>query len=406
VAHHPTPVWDSGHCVWRVDLRAPWQLGRRTVDAPPPPAGLVEAIHAARDLLESLRARSALSDPQLSLPVHGPTVDVACAAYVAEREYRGTSGKWLRANRDLLCRELKGVPLASLVTPDGALRLLSWRDGVRGRGVGPLAMKDRLCVFALMWRWCAAPPRQWVYLMPVLPSYKTSEDEALRHPAVTWIDESTFRAVRAAIYDNRYARSSIAAELRAQGFLSAGAAAVRDYVERRKLYLSFAFYTGMRRLDLNGITDAYLSREFDCYFRHGHKTGIEVAAESICPPFASDIAAESRRLGRHWRTGELICGGPWFHATRVIAVAARKLGIQKFGLMTCRRSFVYHKALAGVSEPKLVNLMGHVDSKMVRAVYLTLQPRLQRDEAGAAWPKSLTSVPGTGDGRVLPFPLR
>jgi hypothetical protein len=50
--------------------------------------------------------------------------------------------------------------------------------------------------------------------------------------------------------------------------------------------------------------------------------------------------------------------------------------------------------------------MGHTDSKMIRSVYLLLQPRLQRDEAGAAWPKHLTAVPGTGDGRVLPFPLR
>lgn len=405
MGHHPTPVWDSKGCVWRLDLRSPWRLGRRTVDAPPPPDGLVEAIHAARDLLESLRARDALTGPQLSLPVSGPTVDAACAAYVAEREYHGTSGKWLRANRDLLCRELKGVPLASLTTVGGALRLLSWRDEVRGRGIGPLAMKDRLCVFAQVWRWAALPPRQWVTLMPVLPSFKTSEDEVLRSPAITWIDESTFRAVRAGIYDNPYARPAIAAELGAAGMPSHDLA-IRRYIARRRLYLSFAFYTGMRRLDLNAITDAHVSRDFGCYWRSGHKTGVEMAAESICPPFAADIETECRELGRPWRTGELICGGPWFHATRVIAVAARRLGVQRFGLMTCRRSFVYHKAMAGVPEPKLVNLLGHSDSKMVRAVYLLLQPRLQRDEAGAAWPRSLTTVPGTGDGRILSFPSR
>jgi integrase len=403
---HPKPVWDNVASVWRVDLRSPWKLGRRIVNAPPPPGGLATAIHAARDLLDALRSETIVTSPQLSLPgTLGRTVESVAEQYLAEREFRGTSGKWLRETAKVMCREIGREPLRIFQTADGAARLLAWRDEVRGRGVGPRAMKDRLNVFSLIWRWCADAPRQWVSLMPVLPSPKTSEKEVLHHPAMRWIDESTFRAVRAAIYDNVFARTSIAKELRNEG-LPCDASDVRAYIARRQLYLSFAFYTGMRRFDLNAISDAYLSPDFDCYWRHGHKTGVEVAAESICEPFRRDIAAERSRLGRSWHQGELICGGPWFHATRVIATAARKLGLENFDLMTCRRSFVYHKALAGVPESKLINLLGHSDSRMIRGVYLLLQPRLQRDEAGAAWPRHLSVVPGTGGGRVLPLGSR
>jgi hypothetical protein len=72
--------------------------------------------------------------------------------------------------------------------------------------------------------------------------------------------------------------------------------------------------------------------------------------------------------------------------------------------MTCRRSFVYYKAMGGLEMDKLVNLMGHADSEMIRNVYLLLQPRLQRDEAGAVWPDDLTVLPGTGAARILDFP--
>lgn len=390
-------------------MRSPWGFGRHRLDvSEPPPSGLVAALHAAYAKLAECQATAGATDggSQLALPgTAGRTLAQACEGYVAERKYRGTAGQWVVSSVELVRKEVGSMSLVECSTKGGADRLLRWRDEVRASGRGPHAMKDRLQAFALVWRWAAAAPRQWVTLMPVLPSWKVDETERIRAPAMKWVDESTFREVRKHIFDNDTARRSIWAELRRAGE-PCDAAAVRAYIARRKLYLSFAFYTGMRREDLNAVDDSYLSVDFGCYWRWGRKTGAEVAAEAICAPFAQDIRAEVARLGRNFRAGELICGGPWWHGHRVLGTAAKAVGVSTFNLMDCRRSFVYHKAMAGVPEAKLVNLMGHADSKMIHAVYLCLQPRLQRDEAGAAWPAALSSVPGEGDGRVLRFPGR
>jgi len=395
----PTPVWDGSASVWRVDLRTPWGLGRRVVNAPPPPSGLIEAIHAARDLLESLRTARGLTDAQLPLPgTRGRTVRETVDGYLKGKKWRSAGGKrWTCETCDLLCDELGHRDLIDLTVDF----LWAYRDEVRAR-VGAKTMQSRLIVLAQVLQWAADPARKWLPYVPPMPSPKLSEDETIGHALTKWIDEGSFRAARARIYEHQTARNMLAHELRVAG-LPCDAAAVLDVIARRKFYLSFGFYTGMRRHDLDEVDDSYLSPDFDCYFRHGRKTGIAIAAESICPPFQADIAAEIQRLGRPFRAGELIAGGKWKNSCRVLETACRNAGVEKFNLMDCRRSFTHYKALAGVTENELVNLMGHKDSKMIRSVYLQLQPRLMRNKAGAAWPKSLSAVPGTGTARVLQF---
>jgi hypothetical protein len=394
---YPVPVWNPAVTAWQVDLRTPWRLGRHLLRCAPPPAGLGEAINGARDLLERLRRERGLTDPQLALPM-GRTLAAVLPAFLKEKKWRSEGGKrWTVETCDLLTAELGSTALLDL-TVDA---LWAYRDRVRAT-VGPKAMQSRLIVLAQLLTWSSEPPRKWVPFVPPMPSPKLGEDEVIRNALTKWVDHGTFRAARDRIYEHHVARSALARELRAAG-LPDGADAVRDWIERRKLYLSFAFYTGMRRHDLDLVDDSCLSLDFDCYFRHGRKTGVAVAAESICKPFAQDLAAFRARLRRPFASGERICGGPWKNSCRVLWQAAKVAGVQAFNLMDCRRSFVYHKALARVPEGELVNLMGHKDSRMIHGVYLLLQPRLQRNEAGAAWPDDLVSVPGTGTARVLPF---
>jgi integrase len=360
---------------------------------------LVEAIHASRDLLERLRAERAATGPQLSLPIGGHVLERVIPEFLKERKWRSVGGeRWTRETCDLLRKELGKLSLADL-TVDA---LWAYRDE-RRKVIGPNAMQSRLIVLAQILAWSSEPPRKWLPFVPPMPSPKVNPDERITTPSTKWIDHPSFRATRARIYEHQTARNGLAVELRQAG-LPCDAAAVRDLVERRKLYLSFAFYTGMRRHDLDEIDDSYLSIDFDCYFRHGRKTGVDVAAEAIPKPFKADVLAELRRLGRPFRSGERIAGGPWKNSCRVLETAARNAEVSKFNLRDCRRSFVYYKAMGGVEESKLVNLLGHADSEMIHNVYLLLQPRLQRDEAGAAWFEDVTVLPGTGDARILTFP--
>lgn len=401
---NPTPVWTDGQ--WHLDLRKPWGFGRYTLDIiEPPPAGTVPAIHAAHAKLNEVRHK--FGSPQFTLPgmSDGPTVADAFPLWLAEKRWRTTGGKeWTRETVDLVRKELGPRTLLSLDVD----ALTVYRDGKRdgtfdGKKVGPQSMSNRLIVLGQLLRWAAEPPRKWIPFVPPLPSPKVNPDEKMVQALTKWVDEGTFRAARAELYAHQTAKNGLAVELREQG-LPADAAAVRDLVERRKLYLSFAFYTGMRHHDLDELLDADVSLDMGCYWRSGRKTGIERAPEAIPRPLMRDLLTERQRLGRPYRTGELICGGPWKNAPRVMATASKRVAVERFNVMDCRRSFVYHKALAGVPEDKLVGLMGHKDSTMIRAVYLQLAPRTLRDEAGAAWPEQLTALPGTGDARILAFP--
>jgi integrase len=361
----------------------------------------VPAIHAAHAKLNEIRHK--FGSPQFCLPgmAEGPTVADAFPLWLKEKRWRKTGGEeWTRETVALVVKELGPRTLVSLDVD----ALAAYRDEGRKR-FGPQSMSNRLIVLGQLLRWSAESPRKWIPFVPPMPSPKVNPDEKMVQALTKWVDEATFRAARDQLYAHQTARNGLLVELREKG-LPCDAAAVRDLVERRKLYLSFAFYTGMRKHDLDELTDADVSLDMGCYWRSGRKTGVERAPEAIPRPLMRDLLTERQRLDRPYCEGELVCGGFWKNAPRVMGTAAKRAEVERHNLMDCRRSFVYHKALAGVPEAKLVELMGHVDSTMIRAIYLQLAPRVLRDEAGAAWPEALTALPGTGSARIVAFPGR
>jgi hypothetical protein len=429
---YPTPVWSEEKQLWELDLRSPWKLGRHVVRAPEPPFGLVEAIHKGRDIFDRLRDARA-PQPQMTLP----GVDVGTFAelvrrYEYEREtnkemaYRKEGGRrWVLECDRALCLFFGQYELGAFEPPQGTRLILRYRNWLRGepdaetgapfvlpgrdrKPVGPRTCQDRLGQLAAILRWASLYPRQWLRALPTFPPAKVRPGEKLHHPISDWRDEATFRAARAALYEDPVARRALGTTLRVRK-QACDAAAVHDYICRRRLFLSFAFYTGMRLHDLSELSDRSVAPDFGFYQRHTRKTsGVDdeewkATWEEAPRPLRADLEAERARLGRPYRRGELICGGPWLHPARPLREAGRRAGVDSFNLRDCRRSFVYHKALAGLDESELVSLLGHVDSRMIHEVYLRVPPRASRDRSGAAWPELATLAPGTGDARIIPF---
>lgn len=378
----PTPKWDGSR--WTVDLRTPWRLGRHVIQAPAPPAGLVEAVHASRDLLERLRPSGLISQPMLP-GVEGRSIAQAFEAWLEARSYRKPGGeRWVRLTAAAISREIGSEPLLSLAPPEGTRMLARWvrmvRTRVGDRTVGPRAMADRLSVLRQMCAWCAHAERLWLPALPTWPDPRIDSSERMHNPQSDWTDEANFRRVRDAIYGGARSRALLE---RHHGELGAV-----DLIHRRRLFLSVGFYAGMRRADLESMQGGHVSPDCSCIVRHSSKCSVDPVWERVCPPLVEEFRKELARLGRPWRRDELICGDVWRFAPRVIAAAAKDVGGVAFDLRTLRRSFVRMKALAGVSEPDLMRLMGHAsDSRMVRSVYLRVPPPGLTDPAGEAWPE-------------------
>lgn len=403
---YPTPTWRNGK--WHLDLRKPWDCGRHVLSVPAgPPEGAVAAVNASWALLLELRGQASLLRVQEALPgLDGRTVGDLLKEFLAYRlsaKKWGSEGsaEWGRAVCARLVRDIGRRPLAEFAPPDGLAHLEEYRDlcraGSLGERVGAGRMNAIFCFLRQAFRWAAHPSRLWLPFMPEFPDPRIKAGELI-HPALNeWIDEASFRAVRAAIYTCPRAFAALV------GALDGRASDAHDLICRRQLYLSFAFYTGQRKRDLDSLDDSRLSLDLASYVCFSTKTHRDPCPFRCVPPLLADLQAERRRLGRPYKRDEAICGGPWPTVTEVIAKAARSIGLPPFDLRTCRRSFAQHKAAAGVQEGDLQRLMMHSDSRMIRRIYQRFLPAERAVEAGIAWPEIATNLPGTGLARVIPI---
>jgi integrase len=214
------------------------------------------------------------------------------------------------------------------------------------------------------------------------------------------VDQATFRVVRDAIYREGMGTGPLVGIWRREGLPWEGCT-VEDFVARRRLYLSIAFYTGLREADLDALDDRCVSADLGYYRRSSRKTGDDLGFLEKCPAqLRADLEYERRRLGRPYREGEKIAGGPWPSVARVLRAACIRVGVPPFNVMDLRRSFAYHLAIAGVSEATTTRLMSHKDSRMVRTVYRQFPVAGERDDAGR-FPEMTTPVPGTSTARIV-----
>jgi len=411
----PTPRWTGKG--WEVDLRKPWGLGRHRVEAPPPPPGELEATHEAYALLARLE-RERPQGAQLSLPATaGRTIGQLLTEWIEKRGYRRGGSSWVRETAARVQKELGHVALAEICGPRGWEILGEWRTKVRETGYprhyahktitvvcGAATMRDRLSVLRGAFEWAADPKQRYMPFVPNLPDARLHQGEVYYTPREEWIDEPTFRAVRDAIYCGPSAAATIESAWRRYGTPWPGCT-IDDFIARRRLFLSWSFYSGMREQDVAAINDLSVSADFGFYWPFGRKTSDEEGdPEKMPDPLRADLEYERRRLGRTYFRGEPVTGGPWPRVCEVLRAACRKAGVPPFDVMTLRHSFAYHKALSGKCDrDQTARLMHLQTSALVRRVYNNVTPARCRDEAGAAWPEMRTRAPGTGSARILPL---
>lgn len=392
----PTPILRRGR--WHLDLRAPWHLGQYTLRTPGLPELEAEAIHECYEIFARERAAAEVDAAQGSL-FAGPALARVAEDWLGERDFARRGGeRYVRSYVACIVERFGGRAVRQFEPPAGSATLKGWRDDMAAAGLAPKTRRNYLNV--LMQILAYAADRNVIRAVPLKPR-PTLTEETLASPDVAPYTEADFRALRAGLYDGREAWLA--------RWIAPGDT-VAAFVARRRLYCSWAFYTGMHVYDLDHLDDTAISPDFGSYWRSNHKSAATVPGAAFdCPEqLWIDVQAEIRRLGRSFRAGELICGGPWPEGARALAATARRLGLPPVNFRsTLRRSTAYEYALRGWSEREVADLLGHVDDRMVREVYRRVPLRL-RSPVKIPWNRESTARllggrPWTGRAKVAPI---
>jgi hypothetical protein len=382
-----------------VDLRREGH-GRRFLKTPGRPELEGAAIHEAYALLHRERAQRGARALEQDL-LEGPTVGRVAAELLEEREYDRRGGeRYVRSYTAQLVKRWGATAVNQFEPPNGTRLLRGWRDEIAAQGLSPKTRRNYLNVMDQILRHAA--DRSWLRSLPVKPR-PTLTEETLTSPDAPWYSETDFRALRAGLYAG--SEEQIAAWQRRQH----QPIDVAGHLARRRLYLSFAFYTGMHVYDLDRLAAEHVSPDFGSYWRTNHKSAAVIPGAAFdCPEqLWIDVKAETARLGRPWHAGELLCGGAWAEGSRTLRATAARLGLppELNFRSVLRRSTVYELAIRGWSERECADVLGHVDEHMIRTVYRRV-PLRQRSPQKIPWDlassrRMLGGTPWTARARVL-----
>jgi hypothetical protein len=286
---------------------------------------------------------------------------------------------------DCLRRVVEGIghmTVRDLCAPTGNVVLKVWRDKLWAKGWRSNSVRNVLNFAKHLLVWGQTDERNLTGPIPRLPKFKRNNRDLLVQPTA-----STFTEV-----DFRYLREHWADEaIRTGGMIrmfGRDPAVWKDYIARRKLYLSLAFYTGAHPEDLGTWRGAYLSVEMGRYERHNTKSSRVIKPECFDMPeqLQLDCEAELRRRGiPRFHPDELPAGGIaypgthyqggglWCEATRVLRRATARLwpdgSREGFTFRLARRSTVWEYTIRGWRSHEIAALLGHVDEQMVQRIY-------------------------------------
>ena len=357
----PTPVLIRGR--WVLDLR--WAgCGRRFLKTPGRPELEAAAIHEGYALFWRLRAERGQRALEQQL-LEGPAVRQVAEELLEARDYDRRGGeRYVRSYTAQVVKRFGHLAVNQFEPPNGTQLLREWRNELAEQGLSPKTRRNYLNVMDQILRHAA--DRSWLRSLPVKPK-PTLTEETLNSPDSPWYSETDFRALRAGLYAG--CEEAIAGWLKRKR----SDRTVEDFIARRRLYLSFAFYTGMHVYDLDRLAAEHISPDFGSYWRTNHKSAAVIPGAAFdCPEqLWLDVKAELARLERPWHEGELIAGGTWPEGSRTLRKTAERLGLPLpiTFRSVLRRSTVYELAIRGWSERECADVLGHVDEHMIRTVY-------------------------------------
>ena len=326
----------------------------------------------------------------------------------AADDYKTDGGAvYVRKYCQALRPNFERFPVLNFCKPDGNQVLLSFRRELWDRGLSPRTVKNYLHQAVAVLRWASAqtPPLFPADLLPVVPA-ASRRGQKLNMPRFLSWTEADFRVLREHFADDVVATRRLGPS-----------ADYGDWVGRRRLALSLAFYTGMHAVDCLQARGAWLSVDMGRYWRHNSKSGTVIRPEPFDMPAQLRLDCEEELSWRGlncWNAG----AGPgdegervtcdWKAPSDMLARATKRLFPDGsrcgFTFPIARRSFVRELTIRGWRTHEVSAIMGHVDGKMVDEIYRHCNELGIVSPTRVPW--SLASGPNgkpTRTGDVLPF---
>lgn len=320
------------------------------------------ALHETYELLTRLRGRGIAEPAQRDLfddaaPVFiGGLID----RWSAEKRYdREGSKRYGKTYTRLVRSDLSQYKLGEFAPPAGNGRLSGYVRSLEARELSGRTIRNRLSIIEQALRF--AVERGWLDQAPLHPKLPPKAA-----PVFRWITEPMFRVLRAEIY-----RGVSLHEMARAGIVDATELAL--YVERRRVYLSWLFYTGVHHHDADSATADWLFLDGGAYVRHNNKSSRVVQDEQfeMPPQLLADLRALEKLLDRPFFPGESFTGGPWPDCSRVMQRGAKRLKFPHGANPSIlRRSYAREMYLRGYSVREVADRMGHVDERMLTEIYV------------------------------------
>jgi hypothetical protein len=279
---------------WHVDFRGKefGGLGQHTLQGiAGRPEAMPDAINAAWALWLRLQKEAEEKARALALSsAGGVTFAHALDALLALRREREAE-RWRLRPKSLdyveqyfghVRAELGARKVIDFAPPAGS-DLLAEYVAELAKSYAPPSRANRLSVVrqVLSYAW----DRGWMTRLPRIPR-PNLPGEPMRVPKWRWLTEADFRVLYDRLWDdhdeipNHGLRSLVFPD----GRTGRDAAARRDYIARRKLYLSWAFYTGSHTVDCDNLTDERLSAFFPHFTRRNSKSSVAVPEKRMLAP--------------------------------------------------------------------------------------------------------------------------